>query len=87
MSDKKLERRSDVPSSSVPTTIPLSPSTALDLSWLGEEERKIFLMEYSRGMIDVSKKAQELHVDVASLRATLDGWQRQRGMPASKAHP
>lgn len=57
--------------SSVPTSVPLSPTTALDLSWMPEEKRAELLTEYARGMLDTSKKAQELHVDVAALKVTL----------------
>ena len=56
---------------SVPTTVPLGPSSSVDLSWLSEEERKTLLVEYSRGVLDISKKAQELHVDIAVLKTTL----------------
>lgn len=56
----------------VPTSVPLSPTTSLDLSYLPEEQRAQLLTEYSRGMLDLSKKAQELHVDVAALRSSLD---------------
>ena len=55
----------------VPTSVPLSPSTNLDLSWLPQEQRAVLLADYNRGMLDLSKKAQELHVDVAALQATL----------------
>lgn len=57
---------------SVPTSVPLSPTTALDLSFLPEAQRAQLLAEYSRGMLDLSKKAQELHIDVAALRSSLD---------------
>lgn len=58
--------------SSVPTSVPLSPSAALDLSYLPEAQRVQLLTEYNRGMLDLSKKAQELHIDVAALRTSLD---------------
>ena len=57
---------------SVPTTVPLSPSTAMDLSWLPEEKREALLVEYTKGMLDLGVKAQELHIDVATLKNTLD---------------
>lgn len=56
----------------VPTSISLSPSTSLDLSYLSEHERKALLTEYTKGMLDISRKASELHVDVGTLRNTLD---------------
>ncbi|MDX5985067.1 hypothetical protein [Sphingomonas echinoides] len=55
----------------VPTTVPLSPSTNLDLSWLPEDQRAALLTDYTRGMLDISKRAQELHVDVGALKSTL----------------
>jgi hypothetical protein len=64
MSDDNLPTR-------VPTSIPLSPSANLDLSGLSEEKRQELLASYANGMIDISKKAQELHVDVGALKATL----------------
>lgn len=59
-------------SNGVPTEINLGPSTSMDLSWLPENERKALLVDYTKGMIDISKKAQELHVDAAVLKKTLD---------------
>jgi hypothetical protein len=44
----------------------------MDLSWLPEAERKALLTEYTRGILDVSRKAQELHVDVNVLKNTLN---------------
>ena len=57
---------------SVPAVINLGPSTSIDLSWLPENERKAFLLDYTKGMIDLSKKAQELHIDTAVLKKTLN---------------
>ena len=54
-----------------PTSIPLGPKTTMDLSWLPEEERKALLTEYTGGMLDISRKAQELHLEVSVLDATL----------------
>jgi hypothetical protein len=59
-------------SGSVPAIIDLGPSTKIDLSWLPENERKALLLDYAKGMIDISKKAQELHIDAAVLKKTLD---------------
>ena len=55
----------------VPTSIPLGPKTTMDLSWLPEDERRALLTEYTGGMLDISRRAQELHVEVAVLDATL----------------
>jgi hypothetical protein len=62
---------SPVASAPVPTTVPLGAASTFDLSFLSEPERKQLLTEYSRGILDVSRKAQELHVEVAVLKATL----------------
>ena len=57
----------------VPTSIPLGPSTSLDLSWLPEQDRKLLLQDYTKGLLDISLKAQELHVVVAALKSALEG--------------
>jgi hypothetical protein len=56
----------------VPTTVPLGPSTSLDLSWLPEDERKALLTAHVGGILDITRKAHELHVSVAVLKSTLD---------------
>lgn len=66
--DKNLTKQSG----GVPTQINLGPSTSMDLSWLPENERKALLIDYTKGMMDISQKAQELHVDAAVLKRTLD---------------
>jgi len=38
---------------------------------LPEDERKAILTEFMKGVLDVSKKAQDLHVDVGVLKSTL----------------
>ncbi len=58
--------------SDVPTEINLGPSSSMDLSWLPENERKTLLIDYAKGIMDISKKAQELHVDATVLKKTLD---------------
>jgi len=58
--------------SSVPSRIDLTPGTSMDISWLTESERKSLLADYTKGMLDISRKAHELHVDSAALRKTLD---------------
>jgi len=57
---------------SVPTKIDLTPGTSMDISWLPESERKVLLTDYTKGILDISRKAQELHVDSAALKKTLD---------------
>jgi len=72
MSEKDQEKSLTRSTSGVPTEINLGPSTSMDLSWLPENERKALLIDYTKGMIDISKKAQELHVDAVVLKKTLD---------------
>jgi hypothetical protein len=55
----------------VPTSVTLTPSTSLDLSFLPEEQRKALLHDHAKGLLDIHRKAQELHVDVAALKASL----------------
>lgn len=55
----------------IPSSVALSPTTSLDLSWLTEEKRAALLEEHARGMLDISRRAQEMHVDVAALSAAL----------------
>lgn len=66
--DKKMVKAG----SNVPTEINLGPNTSMDLSWLSESERKALLLDYTQGMMDIGKKAQELHVDTAALKKTLN---------------
>lgn len=72
MSENDRENNITKSGGSVPTEINLGPSTSMDLSWLPENERKALLIDYTKGMIDIGKKAQELHVDAAVLKRTLD---------------
>jgi hypothetical protein len=57
--------------SSMPTSVPLSPTTTMDLSWLPEDKRGALLEEHARGMLEITRKAQESHVDVAVLQQAL----------------
>lgn len=66
------DRREVAPQNAgVPITISVSPTAMLDLSYLSEAERKALLLDYTRGMLDVGRKANELNVDVSTLRNTL----------------
>jgi hypothetical protein len=67
----KQQKVAVVPTSEVPTAVPLGPTTSIDLSWLPEAERKALLTDYVKGALDISKKAQDLHVDVGALKNTL----------------
>jgi len=55
-----------------PSTVPLGPATTIDLSFLPEAQRNALLHDHARKLLDVGAKAQELHLDVNVLRATLD---------------
>jgi len=72
MSTNDQDKNITKTSGNVPTEINLGPSTSMDLSWLPENERKALLIDYTKGIMDISKKAQELHVDAAVLKKTLD---------------
>jgi len=65
-------RKVAVSNPAVPSSISLSPTTTLDLSYLSTDERKALLTDYTKGMLDISRKANELHVDVDTLKNTLD---------------
>ncbi|MGE4070691.1 MAG: hypothetical protein AB7E72_05900 [Lysobacterales bacterium] len=56
----------------VPSKIDLAPGTSIDIAWMPEKDRQVLLGEYTKGLLDIAKKAQELHVDSAALRKTLD---------------
>ena len=51
--------------------IPLTPAAGVDLSHLPEAQRLTLMHDYSRGMLDVSRRAQELGVDAQALANTL----------------
>lgn len=53
------------------TSISLTPTTSMDLSFLSEHERAALLKQHATGMLDIARKAQELQVDVAVLQKTL----------------
>ena len=55
-----------------PSTVTLGALPTLDLSFLPEAERNALMSDYAKGVIDVAKKAHELHVDVGVLKSTLD---------------
>ena len=56
----------------VPTSVPLGGSASIDLSWLPEDKRRELLTEYTRGILDISRRAAELNMDANALRNTLD---------------
>jgi len=52
--------------------VPLVPTTSVDLSFLPEDERNALMAEHAKGLLNIKEKAQELHVDSACLKKTLD---------------
>lgn len=72
MSENDREKSLTKPSGGVPTEINLGPSTSIDLSWLPENERKALLLDFTKGILDIGKKAQELHVDAGVLKKVLN---------------
>ena len=71
MSENEEKKSLTISGDNVPEVINFGPSTSIDLSWLPENERKALLLDYSKGMIDINKRAQELHVDAAVLKKTM----------------
>ncbi len=52
---------------------PLNPGGhMLDLGSLTQEQQNILLMEYTRGTLDVSKQAAQMHIDVTAFKNMLD---------------
>lgn len=72
MSENDQSKSLKSTTSGIPSAISLSPKTTMDLSWLPEEDRKVLLIDYSKGMLDLAVKAQELNVDADILKKTLD---------------
>jgi hypothetical protein len=69
MSDRK--ENSITPVQGAPTSIALATGQTIDLSFVPEAQRNALMTEYMRGTLDIAKKANELHVDVVTLRNTL----------------
>ena len=59
------------PPNGAPTSIALATGQTVDLSFIPEAQRNALMAEYMRGTLDVAKKANELQVDVVTLRNTL----------------
>lgn len=72
MSDNDGKGRDVVPGGKVPSVISLGPHTTVDLSFLSDAERNALMQTYATGVIDIAKKAHELHLDVAVLKSTLE---------------
>ena len=69
--DGSSDETAIVPAEPQKVSLPLGSSAELDLSALPEEERVALQVEYSRGVIDVNRKARELGMDVQALDRTL----------------
>lgn len=59
------------PVSAVPMSVPLGTGGSMDLSWMPEDQRQALMTEYARGILDTSRKANEMGVEVGTLRNTL----------------
>lgn len=70
MADEKNVPAPQAPGS-VPTAVPLGQGGSMDLSWMPEEQRRALMTDYAKGVLDVSRKANEIGVEVATLRNTL----------------
>jgi hypothetical protein len=56
----------------MPTSVVSNSATAFELlSLLPEDKRTALIEEHTRGMLDINRKATEMHVDVAALSAAL----------------
>jgi hypothetical protein len=55
-----------------PSVVTLGSLSTIDLSFLPENLKNELMADYARGVLDVARKAHELHVDVGVLKATLD---------------
>jgi hypothetical protein len=70
MSDPRDPHATPAPSGA-PTSIALATGQTVDLSFIPEAQRNALMADYMRGTLDIAKKANELHVDVVTLRNTL----------------
>jgi hypothetical protein len=61
-----------VPPSKTPSVVTLGALPTIDLSFLPEAQRDALMVDYAKGVLDVAKRAHELHVDVGVLKSTLD---------------
>lgn len=71
MSENDQEKSLTKSSGNVPKEIHLGQTTSIDLSFLSESDRKALILQYTQGIIDISKKANELNVETKALEQTL----------------
>ena len=57
-----------------PNTV--GPIPTVDLSFLPEDKRAQLIEDYARGIIEIDKKARELHIETGVLKNTLDTMSR-----------
>jgi hypothetical protein len=69
---QQTDKAVTISDSGVTTAISLTPSTSVDLSSFTEDQRTALLADYTRGVLDVARKAHELQVDVATLDKLLE---------------
>jgi len=72
MSDRDSRNQPVPVSQTAPTTITVGGTPTIDLSFLPEHQREALMQEYVKGVIDIAKRAQELQVDVNTLKSTLN---------------
>src|SRR6516165_7451372 len=73
MADENDQVPVTAPKVSTPMTVPLGQGGSLDLSWMPEEQRNALIADYAKGILDTSRKANELGLEVSTLRSTLSG--------------
>lgn len=71
MSSNKNEVQT-IQSGDIPSKINLTPTAEIDISFLPQEKREALMNDYAKGLVDISLRAQELNVDSAALKKTLD---------------
>ncbi len=73
MADDNKQVPAGVPKVNTPTTVPLVQGGSLDLSWMPEEQRNALVADYAKSILDTSRKANELGLEVSTLRSALGG--------------
>lgn len=71
MADQDNSKDVSVRVEHTPTKINFGPAQEVDLTGIPETQRAAMLAEYQKGILDVSKKAHDMKVDVDALHATL----------------
>jgi hypothetical protein len=66
------DQNGNTSSGAAPTSIALPAGRVIDLSFINEPQRNALIAEHMRGTLNIALKAQQLNVDVETLRSTLD---------------